>query len=142
MLWSTQHERAGLRIMITDKEGNRSEASFIDPVVKEINNHVLQITCKDEKENLFSIVFYEDCFEIACKPKKKGMDWMLELKTAPEAKLPFLSFEEKSIKASFRNFNYMVNCKEGTIKQGDPSDNVVFRLIPSNNKVVIDCTND
>lgn len=141
-MWSTRDDRAGLRIMETDRDGNRSEVLFSDPVVKEINNDVLQVTCKDEKGNLFSIVFHEDRFEISCKLKEKGTDWALELKTAPDAKLPFLSFEEKSIKASFRDFNYTVKCKEGTISQGTPSDDFVFRLTPSNNTLVIDCKNN
>lgn len=140
-MWSTRDERAGLRIIETDKDGNRSEVLLDNPIVKEIEKDVLQITCKDEKGNVFSIVFREDCFEVSCKPKGKGTDWALELRTAPNVELPFQSFEANKIHATFRDFNYTINCKQGSISQASASDHCVFRLQPSNNRLVITMRN-
>lgn len=140
-MWSTADDRAGLRISKTDKDGNRTEVLLNDPVVKELGRDILQIECTDEKENLFRIVFYEDHFEVSCQPKEKGLQWMLELKTAPDMKLPFRSFEADKIKAEFQGYRYTVTCTDGTVEQGSLSNDYVFRLIPSKNKLTVDCTN-
>jgi hypothetical protein len=38
--------------------------------------------------------------------------WALELKTAPEAELPFLSVDETQIRAAYNGFAYGVFCKK------------------------------
>ena len=140
-IWSTSDERAGLRIMKVDKSKSRSEILFKDPVVKEISKDVLQVSCKDENENMFNIVFYEDRFEVSCEPQEKGLNWTLELTTANDVELPFLSFETKKINATFRGFDYTIRCEKGSIEGGNSSDEFVFRLIPSRNRLVVDCKN-
>lgn len=138
-MWSTSDDRAGLRFMKIDKDGDRSEAFFKDPVVKEINKGVLQVVCKDENDNEFYIVFHEDRFEVLCEPKEKDLNWTLELSAVQGVELPFQSFEGNKINASFRDFNYAISCKEGTVNGGKSSDEYVFRLMPSNNKLIVDC---
>lgn len=140
-IWSTSDERAGLRIMKVDKNKSRSEILFKDPVVKEISKDVLQVSCKDENENTFNIIFYEDRFEVSCEPQEKGLNWTLELTTANDVELPFLSFETKKINATFRGFDYTITCEKGSIEGGNSSDEFVFRLIPSGNRLVVDCKN-
>ncbi|MDR2969129.1 MAG: hypothetical protein LBV32_05940 [Tannerellaceae bacterium] len=140
-LWSTVDDRAGLRILRTDKEGNRTEALLSQPVVTELERDILQVECSDEKENLFRIVFYEDRFEVSCKPEEKDLRWMLELKTAPEMELPFRSFEADKINAEFKGYRYTIACTGGTVEHGSQSADYVFRLIPLKNKLTIDCTN-
>lgn len=140
-IWSTSDERAGLRIMKVDKSKNRSEILFEDPVVKEISKDVLQVICKDENGNTFNIIFYEDRFEVSCKPQEKGLNWTLELTTANDVELPFLTFETKKINATFRGFDYAIMCEKGFIEGGNSSDEFVFRLIPSRNRLVVGCKN-
>lgn len=140
-MWSTSDERAGLRIMKVDKNKIRSEILFEDPVVKEISKDILQVICKDENENTFNIVFYEDRFEISCELQEKGLNWTLELTTASDVELPFLSFGTKKINASFHDFDYTITCEEGSIERGNLSDEFVFRLIPYGNRLVVDCKN-
>lgn len=140
-MWSTAEERAGLRFMQIDKEGKSSEVSLNDLQVIETKSGVLQIECKDEHTNSFRILFYEDRFEVTYKPKSKDFTWALELKTAPGSELPFQSIEKNRIEAEFRNYKYAITCKRGSIEKGDSSEAYVFRLIPSGNKIIIDCTN-
>ena len=138
-IWSTSDERAGLSIMKVDETGRRSEILFKDPVVKEISKDVLQVVCEDENENLFTIIFFEDRIEVSCDATK--LSWVLELKVPLEktGHLPFTSFEKSMIHAQFDDFNYRINCKEGTIDKGNNTD-YVFRFVPSpDNKLVIDC---
>jgi hypothetical protein len=127
--------------MKTDKDVKHSEILLNEPVVKEQNGDILQVECTDAKENLFRIIFYEDRFEVSCNPKEKGIQWWLELKTAPDMELPFQSFEADKIKAEFRGYRYTVVCTDGTVEKGSSSGDYVFRLIPSKNKLAIDCTN-
>jgi len=140
-MWSTSDDRAGLRIIKTDEEGNKLEILFKDPVVKEIDKDILQVTCEDESQHTFYMTFYEDRFEVSCEPHAKELNWMLELKTAQGVELPFQSFNKNNIKASFRDFSYTISCKEGTVSEGTASADYVFRLVPVNNKLVVDCKN-
>lgn len=141
-VWSTSEERAGLRMMKVDKSGSRSEILFKDPVVRENGKDVLHIICKDENENRFNIIFYEDRFEVSCEPQENDLNWSLDLTTANDVELPFVSFETKKINATFRGFNYTIRCENGSIEGGTSSDEFVFRLIPSENRLVLDCNNN
>lgn len=140
-MWSTASERAGLCIMQADKNGNKKEILLNNPTITETAKDILQIECKDENSNLFKIILHENQFEVSCQPTEKDFTWVLELKTAPGIELPFQSFDNKQIKAEFRNFKYGITCKEGTVKSSGQSAGHIFQLIPSNNKLVIDCTN-
>lgn len=140
-IWSTRDERAGLRIMQIEKNGTKQEVLLSDPVVTEINKDILQIECKDEKENTFKIIFNEDRFEVSCHAITTDFAWVLELRTAKGIKLPFQSIDKNQIKAEFRNFKYSITCKEGTVKKADQSADYIFQLLPSNNKLIVDCTN-
>ena len=140
-LWSTRNEYAGIRIIKTDKDGNGTEVQFNDPVVKETAKGVLHVDCKDDKDNTFSIIFYEGRIEVLCKPKEKDLSWALEMKSSPRAELPFKSFEKNKINANFRDYNYTITCKTGTVEQAGPSDGYVFRMIPAKNKLSIDFVN-
>lgn len=140
--WSTSEERAGLRMMKVDKSGSRSEILFKDPVVKETGKDVLHVGCKDENENSFNFIFHEDRFEVSCEPQEKGLNWSLDLTTANDVELPFVSFETKKINATFRGFDYTIRCEKGSIEERSSSDEFVFRLTPSGNRLVVDCNNN
>lgn len=140
-MWSTTDDRAGLRINSIDKHGNKKEILLNDPSVTEIAKDILQVECKDEDNNIFKITFYEDKFEVSCLPSKKELIWVLELNTAQGKELPFKSIDKNQIKGEFMNYKYGITCKEGTVEKGNPTNGDVFRLIPVDNKLVIDCTN-
>lgn len=139
-MWSTADDRAGLRINCIDKEGNKTEVLLNEPVVTEIAKDVLQVECKDQNNNIFKIIFYEDRFDVSCQPSSNGLNWFLELKTVEGKELPFRSIDNNRIDAEFMNYKYSITCKEGIIDKGITA-NYIFRLIPVNNKLVVDCTN-
>lgn len=139
-MWSVNDDRAGLYINSIDKDGNKKEVLLNEPVVTEIAKDVLQVECKDENKNVFRIVLHEDMFEVNCEAAEKEFSWVLELKTAEGKELPFRSINNNRIDAEFMNYKYSITCKEGIVDRGITA-NYVFRLIPVNNKLVIDCTN-
>jgi hypothetical protein len=63
--------------------------------------------------------------------------WALELKTAQEAELPFLSVDETHIRAAYNGFAYGVFCKKGAFVQ---ADGCVFRIRPHGGKIALDCS--
>ncbi|MFV0420337.1 MAG: hypothetical protein ACK5KT_16625 [Dysgonomonas sp.] len=140
-MWSTTDNRAGLRINSIDKDGNKKEILLNDPSVVEIAKDILQVECKDENQNTFKIIFYEDKFEVSCLSSGKELNWVLELNTAQGKELPFTSIEKNRIRGEFMNYKYGITCTEGTVERGNSFDDCVFRLIPVDNKLVIDCTN-
>lgn len=139
-MWSKGTDRAGLRVVQLDN-GNRKELILTDPVVTETDKDILQVSCKDKEGHLFHITFHEDRFEVTAPETNTNFSWALELRTAVGKKLPFTSIDEKNINAEFDGFNYMINCKEGSFKKPEADSDYIFRILPANNRVVIDCTN-
>lgn len=139
-MWSKGTDRAGLRVVQLDN-GNRKELILTDPVVTETDKDILQVSCKDKEGHLFHITFHEDRFEVTAPDTNTNFSWALELRTAVGKKLPFTSIDEKTINAEFDGFNYMINCKEGSFKKPEADSDYIFRILPANNRVVIDCTN-
>lgn len=137
-MWSTPDNRAGLHIVKIDNKGDSEEVHLKNPVVKEISKEVLQVSCTDTNNHLFTITFYEDKIDVACDASLK---WALELRVPQEkiGQTPFTTFENSQVYAVFNGFDYTVKCKEGSIEKGNDT-NYVFRLIPSStNRLVIDC---
>jgi hypothetical protein len=130
-LWSTADEKAGLRLV--DEQGNY--LSISSPTISELPDNVLKVRFQTVSKQSFELVFYEDRFEITATGA--GKNWSLELKVAPESELPFQSIESKHIKASLNGFNYVIFCPEGLIEK---SEDCVFRIHPSGNKIVVDCS--
>lgn len=139
-MWSVNDDRAGLYIKSIDKNGNKKEVLLNEPVVTEIAKDVLQVECKDDNKNVFRIIFHEDLFEVRCEAAEKEFRWVLELKTAEGKELPFRSIGNNRIDAEFMNYKYSITCKVGIVERGIAA-NSVFRLIPVNNQLVVDCTN-
>ena len=140
--WSTTENIAGLRIVRTNSDGNASEIFLNAPKVTESSGNILHIESADDEGNIFHIAFSEDNIEVSCKPAVKKFSWMLELKTAAGADLPFLSVDEKLIKAEFHAFEYNIICRKGIVKKAEQQDDYIFRFIPSGDKLVIDCKSD
>jgi hypothetical protein len=118
---------------IIDKQGNHPEIGA--PRVSELLGNVLQVAFLSSQGETFTLLFYEDRFEINSTPGKKG--WALELTTQPNASLPFQSIKGKQIKAAFTGFEYGIECKAGTFES---TDGCVFRILPERNKIVVDCS--
>ncbi len=132
-LWSTVDEYAGLRIVGIDATGTSKELSFGAPVVTEMPNETLRVECGTDSGEKFTMTFYETGFEIV---GPKGFPWKMELKAAVGAELPFQSIDDKQIKAEFKGFAYTAECKEGTMEK---TEGCVFGIIPSDNKIAMDC---
>lgn len=140
-MWSTVDDRAGLRIVRMDENGDRKEVFLNEPKVTERGKNILQVDCVDEMANEFKIVFHENQFEVSCTPSGKNFAWALELKTASAVELPFQTISKKEIRAEFRNFKYGITCKKGMFKLPKQIEDYVFQLIPSNNSLIVDCSN-
>ncbi len=139
--WSTPEDRAGISIVQIGPSGEQTEVILGKPVVIEHGKENLQVDCEDQSGNRFRIHFFEDRFEVSCKPKKKNFRWAMQLHTAENAGLPFQSISEKQVGARFREFDYRIACRTGSVVQGTSTADFIFRLIPDEQKLVIDCTN-
>ena len=138
-VWSTKNDIAGLRFIQLSEDGSKTEILLNSPVISQPKDNVLQIECDADNGAKITMVFYENKFEII---SDKFFEWALELTAAPEKELPFSSIGEKEIKAIWSGFNYTITCNEGTIKAATKTDTYILRLMPINNKLVINCSNN
>ena len=139
-MWSEGLDRAGLRIVRLDKDGDKEELSLDHPVVTEIGKDTLVVSAEDSKGHAFKITFYETRFEVAALSKEADFSWALELKAAAGKELPFTVIEDKAVNASFDGFNYVITCEKGHIRKPESGSDYVFRIFPSDQEIVIDCT--
>ena len=140
-MWSEGLDRAGLRIVRLDKDGDKEELSLDHPVVTEIGKDTLVVSAEDSKGHAFKITFYETRFEVVALSKEADFSWALELKAAAGKELPFTVIEDKAVNASFDGFNYVITCEKGHIRKPESGSDYVFRMFPSDQEIVIDCTN-
>ncbi|MFS2576541.1 hypothetical protein [Parabacteroides distasonis] len=140
-MWSEGLDRAGLRIVRLDKDGDKEELTLDHPVVTEIGKDTLVVSAEDSKGHAFKITFYETRFEVVALSKEADFSWALELKAAAGKELPFTVIEDKAVNASFDGFNYVITCGKGRIKKPESGSDYVFRIFPSDQEIVIDCTN-
>lgn len=140
-MWSEGLDRAGLRIVRLDKDGDKEELALDHPVVTEIGKDTLVVSAEDSKGHAFKITFYETRFEVVALSKEADFSWALELKAAAGKELPFTVIEDKAVNASFDGFNYVITCEKGHIRKPESGSDYVFRIFPSDQGIVIDCTN-
>ena len=140
-MWSEGLDRAGLRIVRLDKDGDKEELTLDHPVVTEIGKDTLVVSAEDSKGHAFKITFYETRFEVVALSKEADFSWALELKAAAGKELPFTVIEDKAVNASFDGFNYVITCEKGHIRKPESGSDYVFRMFPSDQEIVIDCTN-
>ncbi|MDR0814547.1 MAG: hypothetical protein LBN37_02215 [Bacteroidales bacterium] len=131
--WSAAETKAGLHIV--DAQGNNPKVGT--PVVSELQGNVLQVEFSAADGQLFQIVFYEDRFEVSRTKNANSEAWALELKTAANAELPFRQVSGKQIKATFRDFDYTLELKEGS---AEVSQGSALRMLPADNRIVVDCS--
>ena len=140
-MWSEGLDRAGLRIVRLDKDGDKEELALDHPVVTEIGKDTLVVSAEDSKGHAFKITFYETRFEVVALSKEADFSWALELKAAAGKEVPFTVIEDKAVNASFDGFNYVITCEKGHIRKPESGSDYVFRIFPSDQEIVIDCTN-
>lgn len=140
-MWSEGLDRAGLRIVRLDKDGDKEELALDHPVVTEIGKDTLVVSAEDSKGHAFKITFYETRFEVVALSKEADFSWALELKAAAGKELPFTVIEDKAVNTSFDGFNYVITCEKGHIRKPESGSDYVFRIFPSDQEIVIDCTN-
>ena len=140
-MWSEGLDRAGFRIVRLDKDGDKEELTLDHPVVTEIGKDTLVVSAEDSKGHPFKITFYETRFEVVALSKEADFSWALELKVAAGKELPFTVIEDKAVNASFDGFNYVITCEKGHIRKPESGSDYAFRILPSDQEIVIDCTN-
>lgn len=167
--WSRADDRAGLRVMRLDEKGNKQKELVLgNPVVVEMNsdqlkqtpssmetgrdgtqascsapktgNNVLSVACDDGEGNSFQFIFKEDCFELVAHSPSPAFRWALELTAPDPSDLPFTTIGNQAVDAVFDGFAYRIVCRKGKAEATARAKSV-FRLIPSDNRLVIDCTN-
>jgi hypothetical protein len=139
-LWSTPDTLAGLRLMRETATGSIEEVSLDNPVVTEIAASVLQVECNGNSGEKYRMIFYEDRFEVSCSGSEDAISWLLELTTAPGKELPFQSIGSRQVKATIKGLDYSLICSTGKIVKPENPDSFVFRLVPADNKLVMDCS--
>lgn len=139
-LWSTPDQLAGLRLMRETTLGNWEEVKLGNPIVTEVAANELQVECIGNFKEKYRMIFYEDRFEISCPEQESAISWMLELRTAPGKALPFQSMNDRQINATLNGFSYSIICKAGKVETPVKPASYIFRLIPANNKLIIDCS--
>ncbi len=137
--WSTPVARAGLYLVKRNVDGTTADVRLDDPVVTETGPGVLDIRCTDTEGNAFALTFQEDRFTVACTPRETSFGWHLELRAPVTTELPFTRFAPTSIHANFQRSDYTLGCAEGRVETGMDSAAPVFRLIPTGQKLVVDC---
>ena len=135
-MWSEGLDRAGLRIVRLDKDGDKEELTLDHPVVTEIGKDTLVVSAEDSKGHAFKITFYETRFEVAALSKEADFSWALELKAAAGKELPFTVIEDKAVNASFDGFNYVITCEKGHIRKPESGSDYVFRMFPSDQEYI------
>ena len=130
--WSTADNLAGLRFKKIDTSDKTIELLIGDPVVTTPATDILQITCKSESGEEFTLTLLEDRMEINCLSGKDFL-WALELDSVPGVEFPFTSIEKQNLKAILNGFEYGITCKEGFFQKTGNT----FRIIPSDNRLTI-----
>ncbi len=136
--WGKPDALASIRIMKTSTNGKAVEVMSKNTVVKELADNKLQVTWSDGAKQQFTLVFDEDHINISSNDEP-GAKWVLEFSTAPEIALPFTSFTKQKITAMLDGFEYAIMLDKGSIEKGGKGKNYVYRIIPVNNEVVINC---
>jgi hypothetical protein len=136
--WSKPDALAGLRIMKTDADGKTVEVMSKNPTVKELAGNKLLIEWNDGVGQKFILLFDEDHISINSNAAPTSK-WVLEFRSAPGIKLPFTSFTKQKITAVLDGFEYAITLDKGSIEKGGRGNNYMYRIIPVNNEVVINC---
>ena len=134
-LWSTQESLAAMRFY--KKVGETLiELQGGQPVLTDKGKTLLVEWPLQNAEGTLALLFAEDKLQVTAP---KGLDWCMELRTQPEADLPFTSIQEKQITAQQDKFPYSVMLKKGTVKDlRNEGKGKVMRWEPQGNKIIVE----
>ena len=134
-LWSTQESLAAMRFY--KKVGETLiELQGGQPVLTDKGKTLLVEWPLQNAEGTLALLFVEDKLQVTAP---KGLDWCMELRTQPEADLPFTSIQEKQITAQQDKFPYSVMLKKGTVKDlRNEGQGKVMRWEPQGNKIIVE----
>ncbi len=132
--WSSAGYLAGLRLkaIVNGKE------IFVEggkPVITNTKTGVLHISWPLKSFNGTLIM---DIDEKQMKIKiegNKSEQWFLDMTTTSGVELPFTRINPKRIDCEFEGMEYGVKAQKGIFSK--PSNNVIFRVTPQNNKIVL-----
>jgi len=128
-LWSTQEERAALRLyeknggMLYELEGTGN------PIVGSKGKDMLVEW--PTKSGKVVLLMNEKCMDISLDGK--NVNWLMRLETAGNTELPFKAVEKKKLKANQKGFDYAVKLQRGWFEKRD--NKVVFDLFPEKGKI-------
>ena len=115
--WSTATDTAGLYLAAADAQGRIVPVPTGDPEVSETAAGELTVSTPVLSGGRCRIVFTEDAVRIALP---EGSDLRFALSVAPDKTLPFVEVGERRIRARFRDFDYGVECTQGTLDASQP----------------------
>ena len=135
-VWSSPEQIAGLRLMAT-VNGKKIPLEGGDPVVTNDTPGKLRVSWPLKSfPGMLVMDFDEHQVIIEMHSESpEPTNWFFDLTTADSAHLPFQSIRPKEIACRFEGMNYAVSAVVGSFSQ--PKGNVVFRITPKNNKLVL-----
>lgn len=129
--WSSLQTIAGLRFKYNDgKELKGNNLLVNDSLAGEL---LVRWSTESPAGEIF-IRFDEKSLSTSTKGGL-GDNWYLELKTAPEAELPFLSVEPHKLSGRFKNWHFIVPLKKGKFLKGR---NEPLKIFPEQGQIILD----
>jgi len=129
--WSSTRIIAGLRFEYDDGKELKGNNLVVDDSSAD---ELLVQWSIDFPAGEILIRFDERCLSISARGGIKDK-WYLELNSAPEAELPFLSVEPNKLSCRFKNWNYTVPLKKGRFLQGR---NEPLKIFPVQGEIILD----
>lgn len=135
-IWSSDDQRAGLRLFYADQKGKMVEAKGGTPKISHQGERLLVEWPLDMQDVSFVMTFDQDKIRMKCGAGNQAdLDWYLELSTVPGAGLPFTKIDHACIHAREKMFDYQVNCKGGTFVDCQDASGRVFRIKPDGKEI-------
>ena len=122
--WSTATDTAGLYLAVADAQGRIVPVPTGDPEVSETAAGELTVSTPVLSGGRCWIVFTEDAVRIFL-PEGSGL--LFALHVASDKTLPFVEVGDRRIRARFRDFDYGVECTQGTVDASLPD---CVRFVP------------
>ena len=132
--WSSSDKIAGLRFKAI-VNGKEILLKGDNPVIKSPVTGRLDISWPLKSGN-DTLQMHIDERKIEILMIGKPLNWFLDLSTASDAKLPFKKISANRIDCQFQGMKYSISANKGNFF--NPSDSVVFRITPAENKLVLD----
>ncbi|SBW03039.1 hypothetical protein [uncultured Dysgonomonas sp.] len=138
-LWSTDKERAGIRLVRILEDGTSAEILCgIPSIITPDTNTMIVKWLEEGTVSEYKLTFTEKNIELSASATNRP--WALEFTVADGMQLPFHIINESGIKAEIENFEYELGCAVGKIIVPKEKDLFVFRILPQNNQITIDCS--